>query len=202
MEELVSTEALEREILEDARKKAERILKGADEDVRRIAQEGERRKAEAAAELQRNYAARAERYRAETLARVPLERARLKSSYVDARLREALGAFLSSLPESRVEAFAREGLRGAAAFLDGKELRIRRRSLSQSSATRAVAEALPASKVIESVEDPSMPAAGIVAETVDGSAIMRATLDITTETLLGQRRGELAGALCGEALSL
>lgn len=202
MEELVSTEILEKEILEDARKKAERLLKGAAEDARRIEGATEGRKAEAAAEIERRSRAKAARHREELDARLPLEKARIKAAYVDSALREAVAAFVAALPEGRAEAMVAELLRGSAPFLDGKELRVRRRALGEAAAARAIAAALPAARVLDSVEDASLPAAGIVAEAADGSATMRATLDLAAESLLGQRRGELARALCGEALAL
>ena len=200
MEELVSTEALEREMLEDARRKAERILRGADEEARRISDSVGRRGEEAAAELERGYAERSARYRADAMARLPLEQARLRASYVDARLREALGAFLAALPEARVAGMARARLAAARDYLDGKELRIRRRSLSEAAARRAVASALPGARISACLEDPGLGAAGLVAEAADGSAILRATVDLAAELLLLERRGELAEALCAEAL--
>jgi vacuolar-type H+-ATPase subunit E/Vma4 len=202
MEELVSTEALEREILADARKKAERTIRGVDDEVRRIASEGERRTAEAVAELARGYAERSERYRAEALARFPLERSRIKAAYVDARLREALEAYMSSLPAGRVAAITSASLAKARSFLSGKELRARWRSLGAEAAARILAEALPESVVVDSAEDRTLPAAGIVVEVADGSATMRATLDLVAEAVLGERRGELASALCGKALAI
>lgn len=202
MEELVSTEALEREILSDARKKAERTIRGVDDEVRRIAEAGERRTAEAVAELERGYAERSGRHRAEARARLPLERSRIKAAYVDARLRESLDAFMSSLPADRVAAIASASLAKASAFFAGKELRARWRSLGAEGAARILAEALPGAIVIESVEDETLPSAGIVVVAADGNTTMRATLDLVAEALLVERRGELASALCGEALAV
>ena len=53
MEELQSTEILEREILEDARKKAMRILKTADDTIRAKTAEWEKKTADAVAELEK-----------------------------------------------------------------------------------------------------------------------------------------------------
>jgi len=202
MEELVSTGALEREILEDARKKAIRILRSADEDVVRIRGAVGGNKANAAADIEQRSAAKAARYREESLKRLPLEKARLKTAYVDATLREAVGAFLAALPEARVEAMSAARLRTAAAFLDGRELRIRRRGLSVAAAERAVKAALPSARIVESVEDAGLPAAGLLVEAADGSAAMRATVEQAANELLDGRRGELAQALCAEALAL
>lgn len=200
MEELVSTDALEKEILADARKKAERILKGAQDEAGRIAASVEKRNAAASAELEKGLAERSARYKVDALARLPLEKARMRAAFVDALLREALGAFMASLPEARVEALSRARLAAARDYLDGMELRLRRRSLSAEAAIRAVAEALPKARVVECSEDPGLPASGLVVETADGSCVLRATLDLAAEALLGERRAELAKALCAGAL--
>lgn len=202
MEELVSTGALEREILEDARKKALRILRGADEDVAKITGSVQGRKAEATADIERRFAERASRYREESLKRLPLEKARIKTAFVDATLRQALEAFMAALPEARIEAMAAARLKAAASFLDGKELRVRHRGLDPAAARRAVKTALPGARIVEIKDDAGLPAPGLVAETADGSAAMRATADLAAGELLDRRRGELAHALCGEALSL
>lgn len=202
MEEIVSTESLEREILADARKKAERALRGAEDEIRRVAEEGERKAAQSIAELDSAYAAKVERYRSEALARLPLEKSRIKAAYVDARLREALDAFMSGFPESRVESIVASELARAAAFLDGKKLRVRRRALGPDAVARVIRKALPTAILDDSVEDESLPAAGLVVETTDGVTTMKATLDLVAQILLGERRGELAAALCGEALNL
>jgi len=202
MEELVSTAALEREILADARKKAERALRGADEDVARAAADGERRAAAAVAELERSLAEKTERYRSETLARLPLERSRIKAAFVDGRIREALDAFMAVLPEREAAAMVAAALAKARPFLDGKRIRVRRRQLGEGTARSILAEALPTAEVLELAEDPALPAAGLVAETEDGGATMRATINLVEEALLEERRGELAAALCGEALAL
>ena len=52
------------------------------------------------------------------------------------------------------------------------------------------------------VEDPSLPAPGLVARVSDGSVALRATMDLVEERLLDRRRGELAKACCAEALAL
>jgi hypothetical protein len=52
------------------------------------------------------------------------------------------------------------------------------------------------------VEDGKLPAPGLVVAAGDGSLSIRATLDLVGERLLDEKRGELAAALCAEALAL
>jgi hypothetical protein len=97
MEELHSTEALDREILEDARKKAFKILKTADDTVQSKGKSWERKTRRAMEGIRKTYAARTESVREETLARLPLDKRRLRSETAETFLKEAMDAFLSGL---------------------------------------------------------------------------------------------------------
>jgi hypothetical protein len=97
MEELNSTEVLDREILEDARKKAFKILKTADDTVQSKDKSWERKTRRAIEGIRKTYAAKTERFREETMARLPLDKRRLRSETAEASLKEATDAFLSGL---------------------------------------------------------------------------------------------------------
>ena len=97
MEELHSTEALDREILEDARKKAFKILKTADDTVQSKGRSWERKTQRAIEGIRKTYAVRTESVREETLARRPLDKRRLRSETAETALKEAMDAFLSGL---------------------------------------------------------------------------------------------------------
>jgi V/A-type H+-transporting ATPase subunit E len=217
MEEIISTEALEREILEDARRKADRALRAAEEEASRMAAAGERRAAAAIAEFESAAARKAKLYRAEALGRLPLERSRILAAYVDSRLSQAVLAYLAGLPEEAVAGIARRLLLAGVPYLGSGGLRLRHRGIGAAAAASllkdiAASRAAPGDGVAtasvpgaaavsyEAVEDPGLESPGAVAEAMDGSATMRATLDIVAEALLGFRRGELSSALCAAAL--
>lgn len=202
MEELTTTDAIKGEILEEARRKAERALKDADEESARARlsciEAGDR----VAREIRASGAARVARARSETFARIPLEESRMRTAYVDASLRRAVDGFLSRMDEDRIAALCRAILARGAESMAGKDFRARRKGLSPSTAAETVALALPGARMASQAEDGGLPAPGIVAEAADGSVIVRATLDLVREALLDESRGELARALCAEALSL
>ncbi|HOX49110.1 MAG TPA: hypothetical protein PLG14_07990 [Spirochaetales bacterium] len=205
MEEIASTEALEREILEDSRRKSERVLKEADEESRAVQAQAEERAAKAFASLEADYAARLDRLRAESLARVPLEKARLKAAHVHARVAGLVASRLAALSAERKAALVRAlALEAGAAcrsrFASGAALGFR--GLSPEEAARIAAEALPGVRVAAPAEDPGLPAAGLLLEAADGSLSLRATVDLLGERLLDERRGELALSLCAKAMSL
>ena len=102
MEELKSTEVLDREILEDARKKAHRILKTADESLGSQGRIWEKRIRRALETIRKTYAERIKKNQEETLARLPLDKRRLRSETAEGFLLEAMDKFLSSLPRDKI----------------------------------------------------------------------------------------------------
>jgi hypothetical protein len=104
MEELQSTEILDREILEDARKKAFKILKTADDTTASADARWERKAKRAQSDLEKKHAGRIEKTRQEIMARLPLDQRRARSEKIEALLREAL--------EKALAGFSREKLLG------------------------------------------------------------------------------------------
>jgi V/A-type H+/Na+-transporting ATPase subunit E len=202
MEEIVSADAIRREILEDARKKAAHLLEEGEAEAARNVAEIEAKAAEVVDEIFRTNAAKSARYRMETMARFPLERTRMRTTFVDSKLREAVGAFVSALPESRVAALSEAMLAEGASFFEGKEVELRRRGLPERLAREISGRTLAKAASVSLVEDGSLAAPGLVACALDGSVRLRATMDLVEARLLDERRGELALSLCAEALSI
>ena len=202
MEEIVSAEAIKAEILDEARKKAARLLGEADEESERTTAAMRAKAISVVEEIMRASEARSQRFRMETMARLPLEKTRMRVVFVDKALREALGAFIRELPEDRVARLAQTMLAEGAAYLAGKDLRLSRKGLSEAAARAVAGGLLSGAASVEHFEDESMPARGLVAEARDGSVILRATLDLVEERLLDGSRGEFAKALCAAALEL
>jgi len=223
MEEIASTEALEREILEDARRKAARALRLADEAAARSLVLGEERLAKAITDLELSSSARVAARISEARARLPLEKSRLRTARIDGLVRDSLAAYLEGLPEAFVASFAEERLREAAPFLAGKELRVAREGLSEERARAAILRSVPGATIAEirDATTASIAAAaeeakaedardlssgpldsagkrGLTAFAVDGSVSLRATLDLAAEAILYGALSELVGCLCAE----
>jgi vacuolar-type H+-ATPase subunit H len=98
MEEIRSTEALDKEILEDARKKAFKILKSADESAARVESKWQEKTKVDLAAITASYEAKSARERDEIMARLPLDKRRLRSEKADATMKDAMRAFLGVLP--------------------------------------------------------------------------------------------------------
>jgi V/A-type H+/Na+-transporting ATPase subunit E len=200
MEEIVSTDVLEKEILGDARKKAERILKDADAESETLRSQAEARTKKALDDLASEYASRAGLYRVESLARLPLEKTRIKVEYADRLLRGAINEYLAALDARRRDAFIASLLSRASSFVKSEPLAVRYRGLDKADVGRILSKALPNSPIASETEDDTLPSLGIMVKTADLG--IQATLDLVGERLADMERGELAKALCGEALSL
>jgi vacuolar-type H+-ATPase subunit E/Vma4 len=97
MEELLSTEALDNEILEDARKKAFKILKTADETLEGQSRDWEKKIQESLESIRDAYRRRIENSQNEILARLPLDKRRMRSEISESSLSNAMREFLSAL---------------------------------------------------------------------------------------------------------
>jgi len=200
MEEIVGAQAIQGEILDDARKRAARMLEEAEEEAARTMAAIVLRADAVVAEIMKSSQSRSERYRMETLSRLPLEATRMRTEFVERKLREALGEFMSSLGEEAVAGLTEAMLARSASFFAGKAMLLSRKGLSDTAA-RAIADR----RLGEAVEislDPSLPAPGLVAALPDGSMVLRATMDLVEERLLDESRGELVRSLCAAALGL
>jgi V/A-type H+/Na+-transporting ATPase subunit E len=202
MEEIVSADAIRREILEDARKKATHLLEEGEAEAARNVAEIEAKAAEVVEEIFQTNAAKSARYRMETMARFPLEVTRMRTSFVDSKLREAVGAYVAALPADAVASLSEAMLVEGASYFDGKEVELRRKSLDEAAARKIAGRVFAKAASVSQVEDLSLPAPGFVARARDGVVRLRATMDLVEARLLDERRGELALSLCAEALSI
>jgi len=102
MEELQSTEILEREILEDARKKAMRILKTVDDTIRAKTSEWEKKTAAAIDELEKKKDEQKELAAEKIMARLPVDKLRIKVEKIEELLKSAVESWYKSLNRQRI----------------------------------------------------------------------------------------------------
>ncbi len=202
MEEIASTDALEKEILEDARKKGEKILRDGETEAARIRAESGERSTSALSALAEDFRSRTERYEGENLARLPLERGRLKATYIDRLLRSAMDRYLAALPPDRVGDLVGGLLSRAAGLVGSSRVTVGYKGLDEATARKLVSANLPGAQAVSFAKDEGLAAAGLFVANEDSSLTVRATMDLVGERLLDEHRGELARTLCGEALAL
>jgi vacuolar-type H+-ATPase subunit H len=205
VEELQSTEALDREILEDARKKAFKIIKNADESADSSKQSWELKLSKALEEAQANCKARAEKSRHEIMARLPMDKRRIRSSKIEVLLTAAMQDFLASLERKRLLNLLERELAGcidecggSSGFSGPAELRYR--NLSMDELEPLVQKVLPGVS-LTCKEDGLYGIPGALPAVVMDFPDVRitASADIAAARLFLDKRAELAAALLGDA---
>ena len=112
MEELRSTEVLDKEILEDARKKAYKILKTADDALAAQNQSWEKKLQRSLKSIQRVYDTRLKKTSEEIFARLPLDKRRLRSETAESLLVNAMNDFLRGLSREKLLSILGDELSG------------------------------------------------------------------------------------------
>jgi len=102
MEELQSTEILDREILEDARKKVVRILKSAEDTINAQNAEWERKTVSSIDELDKKYKEQREISAAKIMARLPIDKHRVKIEKIESLLFSAVETWYKNLNRQKI----------------------------------------------------------------------------------------------------
>ena len=197
MEELQSTEILDREILEDARKKALRVLKTADDTVRSQTAEWEKKTAASLDEFEKKHAEQCGLAAAEIMARLPTDKRRAKAEKIENLLRSAVESWYTGLSRRRILEMLKEELVKRAVQVEEFTAAGRRRALVsglERTEAEAILKSVNGTCFIE--ELPSVHGyPEIVVET--GNVRVTASIQKTVDYLLQEKRAELIEALLG-----
>jgi V/A-type H+-transporting ATPase subunit E len=206
MQELRSTDILDKEIQADARKKAERMLAKADLDCEKLLASVDSDIEKAKQEKEEFFAHKLEAFEKDRMAVVPLEKERFKVSFIQNAVIQNINKYLEGLSEEkRLALVARDfnfktdlklnafvygfSLSGAKKFLSEK-LGSKLASVSE---TKFGAEALEDEIGLEKPQ-------GIILESEDKNFRCRLTLSEVIEKLLDSHRSELSDTLFGGQL--
>ncbi|MCI1209767.1 MAG: V-type ATP synthase subunit E family protein [Treponema sp.] len=122
MEELRSTEILDREIQSDARKKAERILSNAELECNNIAASVTGRVTSITKEKKPVYDQKLEQFQRNSDAAIPLEKQRFAVAYIGESVIGAISSYLQSLSEEKRLELISKLLKQNKDVLNGKKL--------------------------------------------------------------------------------
>lgn len=203
MQELRSTDILDKEIQADARKKAERMLAKADLDCEKLLASVDSDIEKAKQEKEEFFAHKLEAFEKDRMAVVPLEKERFKVSFIQNAVIQNINKYLEGLSEEkRLALVARDfnfetelklnafvygfSLSGAKKFLSEK-LGSKLASVSE---TKFGAEALEDEIGLEKPQ-------GIILESEDKNFRCRLTLSEVIAKLLDTKRSELSATLFG-----
>ena len=198
MEELQSTENLEKEILEDAGKKAQRILKAADETIRLKNAEWEKTTTEALAELEKRFAELNILAANEITAVLPIDKRRAKAEKLESLLESAVETWYSNLSRDRVLGFLKKELEKRIVICGGPASNCRAviSNLTPAEAESILKDILPG----VSLKIEEIPSVTVYPEFVLENSAVRiyASIKKTADYFLNEKRAELVEALLGD----
>ena len=203
MQELRSTDILDKEIQADARKKAERMLQKADRECEQLIASVEDDIEKAADEKKRFFAQKLEAFETDRKAVVPLEKERFKVSFIQNAIIQNINKYLEGLSEDkRLELVSRSFdfkiEHKVNAWVYGFALDSAKKFLSKKLGDKLIScsETKFGAAVLEDDLGLAKPE-GIILESEDKNFRRRLTLNEVIEKLLDTDRAELSATLFG-----
>ena len=203
MQELRSTDILDKEIQADARKKAERMLQKADRECEQLIASVEADIEKAADEKKRFFAHKLEAFETDRKAVVPLEKERFKVSFIQNAIIQNINKYLEGLTEDkRLELVSRsfdfKTEHKVNAYVYGFSLDSAKKFLSKKLGDKLIScsETKFGAAVLEDDLGLAKPE-GIILESEDKNFRRRLTLNEVIEKLLDTDRAELSATLFG-----
>ncbi|MBO4759800.1 MAG: hypothetical protein J5505_07070 [Spirochaetaceae bacterium] len=207
MEEFRSTEILDKEIQEDARRKAEKLLKRADDDCQKIIDDLNERIEVVSKEKQVLYAGRTEALKKDLDAALPLEKERFLVSFIDSSIIKGINRFIDGLSNEKRIALLENLLKRYESKLVDKKLAIKFHGFQQDELKKMFQKHFNKLN-IESFVSLNDDAAkelhdeyGMIIESTDKSVRCRVTIDELIEEIVDTYRYEIAEALFGGRIS-
>ncbi|MBQ6780203.1 MAG: hypothetical protein IJP62_03110 [Treponema sp.] len=211
MEELRSTEILDKEIEADARKKADRILTDADAECQKALDAVAARIKEASEQKSAYYDAKIATFKKNRDAALPLEQERYRVSFYTHSVADAFNTYLENLGEKKQLALIEMMLVRSKNALAEKKVNASVFGFTVSDAKRLLEKHLGAKNVVSCTEmtfeksgDEAVPMnkvhKGIILETDDNSVRSRLTIDQLVSETEDKYSNELATTLFGGRL--
>lgn len=210
MEELRSTEVLDKEIRADAQKRAARILSKAEETVQAQLDGVEQRISQAREAALKKSQERIALYEKNINASLPLEKQRILVLHIHNAVIEALNGYFGSLGKKRRQDVVRTQVKAALPLLSGKSVNALVYGIPLADAKTFLSEEL-GDALVQCSEGADIQLAneavpgflfreGVVLVATDNSVVCRLTLDQKVKEILEDKTAELATALFGGRL--
>jgi len=200
MEELQSTDNLDKEILDDARKKAHKILKTADDTIKSKTTDWEKKLTVTLGELEEKYAKNSKSITDEIMAVLPIDKQRARARKIEELLNSAVESWYVRLNRKRVLDFLQAELSkrlascGGFSASDGINAYIHK--LEQAEAEAILKAVLPGKTY--NIEKTQSTAAYPQIILENKEVRIYASIGKAVEFILGEKREELIAALLGE----
>ena len=203
MQELRSTDILDKEIQADARKKAERMLAKADSDCAKLLASVDTDIEKAAEEKQEFFAHKLDAFEKDRMAVVPLEKERFKVSFIQNAVIQNINKYLEALTEEKRLTLVARNFdfntdRRLNAYVYGFSVSGAKKCLSSKLGDKLLSctETKFGAVALEDEIGLSNPQ-GIILESEDKNFRCRLTLSEVIEKLLDTNRAELSATLFG-----
>ena len=203
MQELRSTDILDKEIQADARKKAERMLAKADSDCAKLLASVDTDIEKAAEEKQEFFAHKLDAFEKDRMAVVPLEKERFKVSFIQNAVIQNINKYLEALTEEKRLTLVSRDFdfntdRRLNAYVYGFSVSAAKKFLSSKLGDKLLSctETKFGAVALEDEIGLSNPQ-GIILESEDKNFRCRLTLSEVIEKLLDTNRAELSATLFG-----
>ncbi|MFQ3619589.1 MAG: hypothetical protein SNJ78_01465 [Spirochaetales bacterium] len=191
MEEIKTSQRLEQEILEDARKKAERILRGGEKSVKEVEEEWNKREQAFVQEHEKELDRKKTKIEAEMSASIPLELKRIELEELNKKYENFLELFFLRLSDEEFGKLLQARLSEVALFFANKSVTLSYKSVPP--VKKLVESVIPGISIL-SVEEAET-TRGLSLQTEDGAIRFRLTIDELLEEVQEKYRKELFDAL-------
>lgn len=207
MEILRSTDVIGEEIKEEARKKAERILKNADLEIETLRNTLNEKLAKLEGEQKEIYSNKIQKYKDSVFITLPFKKWKEKVEYVEDVLNEALEAYFISLAMDKKLKIIKAMLEKFTPIVDGKNIILKYASFPKEEVRQLVSsvfsnvgikecrEALYSEKRFAGVYE------GLIIEDTEKTFICKAGMEQAKKNIFDEKKEKLAKALLGESLS-
>jgi vacuolar-type H+-ATPase subunit E/Vma4 len=196
MEELRDAQALEQEIMDDSRKKAERILRNRDKAIEEVRAEWEKRTTERLATLNREHEEMLGRLEIQNSAALPLEKKRAFLQFAETHLTAAMKEYFATFDETRLAGLLGTVLAPAAEIIGSEKVTVRQSGIGAEIARKVVQNALPDVQISGEIEEFSADErAAIVASTAGNAIVLTGSTSRIEKELSRKHRDVLLGAL-------
>ncbi len=204
MEEFRSTEILDKEIYDDARKKADRLLSSAETDGQKILNDVLAKIEKTTKEKEAQCDDRIAQYKSDLDAALPLEKERFLVTYESNAIEKAVSDYVYSLSKDKIMTLLSSEFTRYTSYLAGKDIKIHYHGLDEKDVKNFAKNHIEKSAKIEYdlLSDANAielhAETGMLIESSDGSVRCRITVAELIEKLLDIKRFELTDVLfCG-----
>ncbi|MCL2443047.1 MAG: hypothetical protein FWD13_06205 [Treponema sp.] len=200
MEELQSTEILDREILEDARKKASRILKTCEDTIYTQNAKWDKKTKNSIIELNKKYDKQKENEAEKIMSRLPIDKLRAKIEKIESLLHTAIKDWYNNLNRSQIIGILSRDLSNKLTscknFSLNEQTSIETQNLTPNE-TQTIIESLNNHSTLNTTHSTlvTTPYPSIILES--GNIRFTSSIESILDHLLQEKRAELAEALLG-----